>query len=74
MQKNSSDVKNIVNVGEIIVSFDHRSAGKKGKKYTHSFAGKRKDVGHRCRGKGRTFVIDIGGRGSRLVIEAASTV
>ena len=42
--------------------------------FTHGFAGKRKNFGHRCRGIGRTFVIDVGGRGRRMVIEVASTV
>ena len=71
LQKNSLDVKNIVNVGENIVFFDQQE---KGNMFTHGFAGKRKNFGHRSRGKGRTFVIDVGGRGRRLVIEVASTV
>ena len=46
LQKNSLDVKNIVN--ENVLLFDHRSAAK-GKKFTQSFAEKK--FGHRCRGK-----------------------
>ena len=71
LQKNSLDVKNIVNVGENIAFFDQQE---KGKKFTHSFAKKGKNFDYRSRGKGRTFVIDVRGRGRRLVIEAASTV
>ena len=44
-----------------------RDQQEKGNMFTHGFARKRKNFGHRCRGKGRTFVIDVGGRGRRLV-------